>query len=354
MARRSISVRLAAPALLLGVLAAGCSDDDGGSGGLASGDDYTVLGALAEVPADWGDEQLLVSTADLAAVTELLGVEPPSIGDEDATFAWASAVTGARREGETVVAAPPQVVGMQSLASIGEFDAELGWSVADVDAFVEAGLPPGVMTVIAGEVDSSTFDDADVEDLGDGLVTAGEGEDHAADLAGRTAARPLGTPLRMAADDGKLVATGVTERARWWLDGRQDTLAEDADVAAAAEALDGVDVVSAVLQRGVPSEREASGVAVQGVGWSEDDGEAVMTFVYVGVDESSAEGLVERVEDAFAGDSVRTRQPIADLLVLDDVVAEGRVVVATVRPGPDGSPRTAYDMLMARDLPFVL
>lgn len=355
MARRSISVRLAAPALLLGVLAAGCSDDGGGTdGGLVSGDGYSVLGALAEVPADWDDERIVVSTADLAAMTELLGVDPPSVADQDATFAWANAVTGARREGETVFAAVPQVVGLQYLAFIDEIDAELGWSVADVDAFVEAGLPPGVMAVVAGDVDGSTFDGGEVEDLGDGIVTAGSGDDHQTNLEERTSARPLGTPLRMATDDGKLVASGVTDRVRWWLDGREDTLAEDADFAAAAGALDDVDVVSAVLERPAESERGSSGPVVHGVGWSEEDGEAVITFVYVSTDEDGAEDLRARVEDAFGGDSLVSRRPISDLLELDDVVAEGNVVVATVRLGSDGSPRTAYDMLMARDLPFAL
>src|SRR5690606_1985001 len=143
---------------------------------------YSVLGALAEVPAAWDDERIVVSTADLAAVTEILDVDPPSVDDEDATFARANAVTGARREGEPVFAAPPQVVGLQYLASIDEIDEELGWSVADVDAYVEAGLPPGVMAVLAGDVDSSTFDDAEVEDLGDGIVTAGSGDDHQTNL----------------------------------------------------------------------------------------------------------------------------------------------------------------------------
>src|SRR5690606_10685044 len=106
---------------------------------------------------------------------------------------WLAALTGVRTDGPTSVFVPlASSFQINQAASIDEFEAEVGWSVLDADTFVEAIKAPRSFMVISGDFDDDVFDDADVIELPEGIVTAGEGKDHLTDLANRTAARPLG------------------------------------------------------------------------------------------------------------------------------------------------------------------
>ncbi|QGG94317.1 hypothetical protein [Actinomarinicola tropica] len=348
------------PLFALTLAATACGDDDGGSGdGLSAGDGFSVEGALAELP-DLGEPGAIVSVADLDAATELSGAERPDPADADAVREWLMGVSGADREADVFV---PIAETLQPQGRIDEFAAELGWSVADVSTFAETSLPPRRVLVVSGDgLDDDVFDDADVVELEDDIVTAGEGEDHESDLEGTTAARPIGTPLRMAADDGRLVASPVTALVRGWLDDDLDTLADDEAHAAVAAALDGADVYAAVLW----SQEAGSGSGgsdgpgltasfdVVGIGWSIVGGEPVVTIAHHFADEATAEEQAERIRAILEeGKSLVTAQPMSDVLSLDEVTTDGAVTVATVRPAEGGFLGTPMQMLMQRDVLFV-
>jgi len=116
--------------------------DSGGGGveagsGLRSGDGYSVEAALAELPASVGTDGLLIQTADLAAATELSGLERPTGFGIDELSGWILPLTGVEAEDQPVapVFVPlAEVFNRQQIARIEEFDEELGWSLVDVDA----------------------------------------------------------------------------------------------------------------------------------------------------------------------------------------------------------------------------
>ncbi|HEX7134503.1 MAG TPA: hypothetical protein VF228_18155 [Iamia sp.] len=330
--------------------AVGCGGDDPDH--LAAGDDFSVEAALADLPVPDGDEGLTVTVFDLEAAGEAndAGERPGS--DDDDVGGWFLTATGtATEEGEDfppVFVPPAEVLGTERIASIEEIESELGWSALDVDAVAEVLLPPFRFGVVAGDVGDDTFADAGLE-ADDGVVRIGEGEDGETDPAGATAARPLGTPLSMAAEDGRLAVGSSGDDVAAWLDGEPATLAEEDDLRGVAAVLDEAGAVAAYLTTATPSSGSYTAV---GIGWAVEDGEPRITIAYAYEDEEAAEGAVDEVEAAYDATSAITAAPIADQLALDDVEVDGAVVVAHVRPGPEGRPQTPFAMLQQRDVPF--
>ncbi len=350
--RRSPALVIAALLLPAGLVA--CSDDGGGDR-LASGDGFSVEGGLAELaaPRDIDEGQLVTLTVvDLEAAAAANGDAAPE--DEEAL----------------VFVPPIEVLGGSRGARAEEVEDELGWSLDDVDALAEVVAPPFRFAVVTGDVDEDTLADADLAHDGD-VYSAGEGEDLEANPDDVTAARPIGTPLRMVVDDGRLAASSSTAAVEGWLGDDAGTLADDEDLAGVAAALDEAGVASAFLARGdltsraaaVPDEELAERLADElpiaepfsavGIGWAAEDGEAVMTVAYAFADEDTATAAVTQVEAAFTGDSLQTRRPLTDLVTVEEVESDGAVVVAHLTLGEDGRPQVLADMLINRDLPFV-
>ncbi len=342
---RRTAVVVSALALATGTTA-GCSDD--GPDRLAAGDGFSVEAALAELPVPTEDgDGLTVVAFDLEAAAEANGAgERPTAGGEE-LGRWLLTTTGtATPEGEDgfppVFLPPVEVLGSQSIAQVEEIEDEVGWSVLDVDAVAEATLPPQRFGVVTGAVGEDTFADAGLEPDEDGVVSVGEGEDGETDPDDTSAARPLGTALRMAADGDRLAVSSSTEAAAEWRNGEAETLAEDDDLRAIAAVLDDADALSAYLT----VVGDGLGFTAVGFGWSVEDGEPRMTLAFAYDDEGAAEDGAGGIETALTGDR------IADQVALDEVEADGRVVVAHVRPGPEGRPQSTLDMLVQRDGPF--
>jgi hypothetical protein len=350
--RRSPALVLAALLLPAGLVA--CSDDGGGDR-VAAGDGFSVEGGLAELaaPPDADEGQMITLTVvDLDAAAAANGGAAPD--DEEAL----------------VFVPPIEALGGSRGARADEVEAELGWSLDDVDALAEVVAPPFRFAVVTGDVDEDALARADLAQDGE-IYSAGDGEDLEQDPDDVTAARPIGAPLRMAVDDGRLAASSSTAAVEGWLEGDGDTLAADDDLAAVAAALDEADAVSAFLARGdltsraaaIPDEEVAERLADElpiaepfsavGVGWGAEDGEAVMTVAYAFGDEDTATAAVTQVEAAFTGASLQTRRPLTDLVTVEEVEADGSVVVAHLTLGEDGRARVLADMLISRDLPFV-
>jgi hypothetical protein len=359
----------------VGLLAAACS----GSGGdtLGTGDGYSVLGALAELPAEAGDGEVMVVTADLQAATEAAQLERPDAPEASAVLEWLSPLTGGPREtGPLPVFVPlGDVFNPPYLARHEEFADELGWSVTEVDAFVEASAPPRMFAVVTGDF----ADDAPLGEPGaEGIVTVGEEEDLAADPGNGTAARPLGRPLHQVRKEQRLAVTRSSGQAAAWASGPEATLAGHEALAAAAGALDEAGAFSAVLVAGTsmtlpealgPNASESTLKELEeeyrdllpaipftavGVGWSTDErGGAEVTVAYVLPDEDAAEQAVTALgRQLEEGDSLRGR-PLAELITLREAARDGNVAVLTLGV-PEGSrPGVVYQLLQDRDLPFL-
>lgn len=359
-------------ALVLATGLAGCGGDDDG-GDLAAGDGFSVEAALAElaVPDGQDDQLVMVSVADLDAAAAANDAGPRPDAPDDEAAEWLRTVAGSSG-GETtpIVMVPPVDVVGGSRATPADAEDELGWSLLDVEAVAEVVAPPFRFAVVAGDLDEDTLADADLARDGD-VFSVGVGEDGDIDPDATTAVRPIGAPLRMAAADGRLAVSTSTGAVEDWVGGEAETLADDDDLAAVAAALDDGDVVSAYLARGdftstavalgnpEAAAQAADSLAISepfaavGIGWASDDGRPVFTVAYAFADEGAAADGSEQVEAAYAeGASLQTRQPLADLVELEEVTTDGAVVVARLTPVEEGRPQVLADMLLSRDLPF--
>src|SRR5690606_35162533 len=166
----------------------------------------------------------------------------------------------------------------------------------------EQSTPPATFAVVAGDLDGALRDD--LPEVADGVVTAGEGEDLATDVANQTVARPLGMPLRLAERPGLVAASPGTTAVADWVAGPERTMADHDELAAVAAALDDADVLATALatgssmaladalgETGSPEQvaaLEADLGAVLppapfrtvGIGWGVEDGAADVTIAY--------------------------------------------------------------------------
>lgn len=368
MQRRRALALLAAPLLL----ATACSDDDsGGSGGaFGSGSSFSVESALAELPSRFDTDGLTIQVGDLAAASEVVEAERPTSADDDRLIPWSMELTAYGEGSRSVFVPIAEQLGHQYLARNVEIDEELGWSIVDVDAFVEALIPPHAMLVAVGEgIDPTRVRAAEVVEVGDGVVTAGEGEDLHTHLDAITAARPLGRPLRMAPQDGRIaVGRVLADIERWADDEPDDTLADIEAYRGLAEHLDGADPYAAVIHRmsgasdprtemaleSTDTPRLTAGYDLVGLAWSSVDGEPVITIVHRWTGESAAAEQADLLRRIFEdGRSVQSGHQLSDLVTVDDVAAEGQFTITTLSLVDDTPAIAPYQMLMSRDLPFL-
>ncbi len=368
---------LALPALVLLAPATVPSDDP--SPHLSSGDDYTVLGALAELPVSTDTDGLMVQTGDLVAATALAGLERPSEPDLDAVVSWIYPLTGLPRGDESF--APlfvplGQVFSYENLRDIAEFDTALGWSLVDANAFVEQSTPPDSFAVITGSFDETTLN-PELTEVADGVVSYGEGEDFETNLSDSNPVDRLGRPVRLAQDGDRIAASFSTPFAQEWLAGPVETLADDAALAAVAAALDDADVVAAVLTRVEPGVGQLGGGTISSevlaelqdvvqdqvppapfdavdFGWNAVDGEAIITVAYRFSSADEAVDSVVPLENLYReGTSFATNQPISEFVTIEDIAATGDVVSVSLSIPDDSRPQVIYEMLLQRDLPFI-
>lgn len=318
----------------LALALAACGEDDDASPDNAAG--FSVLAALGEVPA--GVEGM-IETGDIAAALELAEITRTDARDGESVAAWLMRVTGVPVDG---VAGPVFVpvateLGLTTAQRTDEFHDELGWSLVDVDWFIAAGQPPARFTVAGGQFQDSALEG--LPEVAEGVVTAGEGDDHFVDLQGRTAARPLGDPLRLARDGERIAMSKSTPLVQRWLEGGQ-SLADDPDLAAVAEVLDEVGSIGAFLYAiGAP---EGSDVLGFGIGWNVDGETPVITVVHRFVGEPSADAVRADWEEALVRDSGHE---------LADVQVDGQNAVVSLRV-VGGSPGRILGMMMDRSLPY--
>lgn len=369
-AMKHVLVAVASASLLLAACGDAGSESAGGGDGLGVGDDYTVLGALAELPPA-PVSSFMVLTGDLTTAGELAGLERPDELDVAAVGAWLGPLTGGPSDDPVPVMVPGPEALSQSSSQYEDVHELAGWTLLDVDSFVEFSTHPHVFTVVTGDFADDTLDH--LPEVAEGVRTVGEGEDGLVNFDQISAVSRTGQPVRMALGEGKLALGGDTRVVQSWVTGVGQTLADDESLARLAVALDSVDVVSAMLvtkQLGgfahfpMPShddleipdleflpEHPFSAVAL---GWAVEGDEPRIVLAYHHFSADSAEASVDQLETLFAeGETVRGGFALADLMEVVEISAEGRVVTAVLRPVEPGTPRTVVNLLMNQDVPFI-
>lgn len=369
-----IATTIALGALTL--VAAGCGDDSSNQGA----DDGSLLGLLGEVPASAvdGAEAVEIIFGDLEAATAGAGLERPDPADATAVRDWSAVITGVMSpvEPEFRFVIPGDSLTPTSWVRLDEMRAELGWTVGDLDQFVDvAALPSRFMVATVREGVEDSIGDA-IGDADDGIWFLG-GEDFAVDVAGSTAARPIGESLRIAAGDGLLAVSRSTPPLAEWIDGPEESLADDEGLAAVAGALDDAGAYTAMILDGTDHsiagalgatagpERTAAILDELGDGLPEpfgtvgyglstdDDAVTTATIVYRFASEEAATDGAERIGALITdGTSFVTRAPVSERLTLIDATADGQLVIVTVG-FVDTAPHALLGMLLQRDLPFV-
>jgi hypothetical protein len=372
--RRSPALVMAIAAGLAGCSAGlvGCSDDGGGDR-LASGDDFSVEAALAElpVPPDTDDQPIAATVLDLDAASDAAGLERPAAGtDGDALQEWYAALSfpGDDEDIPPIPVPPFDAFGLGRAPADTVAD-EIGLDLGAVDALAQVAAPPFVFGVAQGAVAADDLAGADLAER-DGVFSLGSGEDLEPSPDDASAARPTGAPLRLAVEDDRLASSATTDALEGWRDGEGDRLGDDDAWSEVAAALDGDDAVGAVLMeasydrpagaRETAEQVEATEelvpigepFTVVGLGFAVEDGEPAVTVAYAFADDDAAETAVDQVERAFAESvSLIDRAPISDRVDVREVEADGRVVIARLRL-VDTQPTRLITMLNTRDTPF--
>ena len=358
--------------LIASLALAACSSDDESGGGDDGGG--TIESLLDEIPASANTEpaNIMIVAGDVDRAAEAAGVTPYDADTTtDEMLDTITLLTGISRNDEPakVHIVLPEAVSPNYLNLNDEIHDELGWSIVDVNTFIEIQNPPNQFTVMRADVTADEIDDAAGE-AEDGIWSLG-GEDLEVDPANRTAARELGESLRMALDDDLLAVSRTTPPVRDWLDDDGETLADDEALVSIAQALDAADVYSSMIMvndfsivaalgsRGNPEQIEKfmTGTTLiepfdaLGAGLSVVDDEAVGMLVYHYPTEDAAESAVDSIRAVFEeGSSLVSNRAISDLFELSDVQADGDVVVASFGFG-DALPGSIWSMVYTRDLP---
>lgn len=371
--RFSQGAALLAVGLLAGVTACSDAQGQGQEGRELSAESaresprYAVAYALAQLPQVNVEGPVTIQTSDLTSASAAAGLERAT--DVDGVHQWLDPLLGQPTAGVFAPVFVPlaTLFNAPRLQDHGEFVAELGWSLIDVDWFVELSTPPETFTVVAGDFDETSLA-IDLVDVGDGVVSAGEGDDYELDLTDTTVARPTGMPLRVARAEGLIAASPATDLVGGWAASTVSTFADHAELAAVAAALDDANVVSAMLVTGASASiadvAGAGGPAelgsllpadpfdTVGIGWAAEDGAGV-TVVYHFASEDAATAAVPAFESVLADATLLSGDPLSQVLTLEDATHEGQVVVLTLAAPSTQSPAFIADLLMNRDVPFL-
>jgi hypothetical protein len=355
---------LAVVSVCAGLAIAACGGDGErtrSEGRFGSGESFSILAGLAEVPvrvtdlsSDVDQSDLVeVLVGDLAAASAAAGrSRPEKSADDREVVEWARSIT----EGAVFVPIPRELATGGGIALAQDYRDEVGFALNDVDSYVWWYALPESGAVWAGGLSVAA-----TSEVADGVVSLGEGEDFAFDPSQRSVARSIGAPLRFAERDGLVLSTKSTRVALDWLDGASDRLAGDPVFAAAASALDERDVIGAVMVRADHSEPDdRSDALIQqpfdliSIGWALESGEPLITVVYSFATPESASTASSDIDAVFSTAPLSNGQPISEIVTLDAVTVDGSQVIATLKMADGGrGPEFLYQMLLRPESPFM-
>lgn len=304
-------------------------------------EDFSVLGALAELPVDAAGPGSLVTMADVQQVLDENGV---SFGapDDRQTLRDLARLTG----GPGDPADPPMIPPSALMPQAGkDLAAIVGFTVFDVTRFAASERPPNGVAVIAGAFDARTLPSS-LTDLGGGLLTDVDAPDNEVSLEDHgTRLNKLGAPTRFAVRDGRIAYSTSTPVVRAWIDGGT-TLADDPAHAAVAGFLDDADVASAVFTVGSASPPAPfvtpAPFDLVGVGWKR--GATIVAYHFASPDEAAAG--VDALRTAWAEDPGQSGRPLSSWFTVQSAEAVGDVVGVTLQPTATGRAVSIYQMVL--------
>ena len=401
--------RLALPVLVGLLVLTSCSGDDGG-GSESSGDDDesseseavvdddagAMTQALSLVPDDDASAELVIVN-DYAAAGEALDLDRPEAGASPEEIAdWFVPITAGNED---------LIGGLgysnrfgNDLVEDEAWREELGWAPLDVDIAVDVqgqdGLgyyafigdfdPDEIEDTVTDE-DNPWADELEVEEQnGTEYYTWGD-DPTEFDPERISPARRLGQGGNMAVLDGAVLWAFETDVLEDGIDaatGEEDSLADNDELGALAEAMDEAGAVGAAfsanghtfddviafgefedtLTEGVPEdlsdqiedeiedvpalapyEAFATGVTIG------DDGPQMLVAL-LHDDEDAAEENVDNLETVIEeGESVRTNAPWSEMVRLDDTEVDGEILVATLDVDLPSQANLWLDILFTRD-----
>lgn len=349
----------------------GTGSDEGTAAVDAEGFDVTAL--VDGVPRVALEPGWALTVTDYERLGEIAGVSAPT-GDPSAEelTRWWLVVLGGIDNPETGEPPPIAVVAPQALSTADpRTRSELGFDVAEVSSSADVTAPPMAFTVLTGDFDPDAA--TGLVDLGDGIMTWGDGEDFLVDVQnGDPLISPLGTPVRVGRRGDEIALSSSTPAVRAWLDGDETALAEPG-VADFARIMDGFGpvtaglymtaphslAVEANLMGGDPPEgvepyvlEHGPGLVGYGVDVADSTRTAVITYHFDSAGDAAAAAPV--IGDWLTeGLSSRTGMAFDEFFTVSEVQAEDAVVVVHLELAPDAPPTIPHQMILSLDIvPF--
>jgi hypothetical protein len=297
--------------------------------------DDSIVAMLALLPPMDAEEIGLVSVSRWHAAADAYGVAVPADGaSSDDVLDYLTALT----TGDGGVAQASDLVGLRT-AAITSTEDEFGFGRQQIAADISAGSPPQVHQAARGDFDPDAIvettlsgpvaDDAEEVDVRDVPVLRWR-DDFDVDfeqvnaLSSTGAAGRLGLP-----DEHTLLYAGYDDGIEGLVTAQQggESLADDDDLVAVADALDAEGTLSAQLTYR-PDGSDLPYVAA-GVGLVWDDG-GRLVLAYSTGSESDAAAVASAVEDRVtSGRTAAGDRPWSELLSDPDIGTEGSLVTAT-------------------------
>lgn len=329
---------------------------------------FSIRGTIESLPQPV-ESSYPIAVGDLEAGAQALGLETPETAEEKRD--WMTALGVARPDSAVTFLLPRDLSSETGMVE----EPELGFDITQVSSWAEVGIRPDAQ-VLSGDFDEGTLS-PDLIDLGEGVLSAGEGEDGYSSLEGRTPLRPIGQPLRVGQDGDRIVLSGNTRTVQNWLTGQGPTLAQDEAVLETADQLDALGAISGyfLVQPGGGSGIEAllgsSGTpelaeqllaemeqwaitqpfGVVAIGTAVDGAAARDIVVYHFGSESAAKDAAEQVERAWTEGKYQQGDPVTEMFTLVETAAQGSTVVA-VLDREQARSDTLTMMLIRRDGPL--
>jgi hypothetical protein len=361
------------------LLVVACSGDDDGAtlgGGGGGGDLATVSSALAALPDDGKDHELIV-WGDLSRADDIGGLERPHDPGDDKVgpylLSLTGAVSGGSESAEPLSLLPPEAAHVERANELPAFVDDVGWNILQVDRFVERQAPPDSVTLLAGDFDAGALTHA-MGKPSDDRWHAGSGKTGNVDIEKTTPARPLGETqwltlaggghrLAITASPDSADAVGAAEKG----DGK--VVGDDPTMRALAGAVDDQKPYAAMVvpdgfagaaTAGATSPAQAQALCgdalpepTDGVATAiaDDDG-PVIVIALSQASTSAAKANADALEKTVAnGTSAVSNQRWSDLVTLDKVstTGGGKVVVARLRPVEPAQAALWSRMVEARD-----
>lgn len=334
MARR-VTVILTALSLLATAACSGPNTDG----------DWTVTAALEDLPVAVARGGSFIAAADVDGALKAAGLTPSD--DITQVTQWVGPFSRGIPVGDGAPAAPfvpfpDEVTGVPA----GLFEATAGFHIGEVSSFASVAAPPLSLAVYEGIDDYSLPEN--LAPVKDGIVTDIEGEDGEADSEAAGALSPLGRPTRFATKDGAVALSSYTNLLEDWKDGGE-TVADEPAFSDVAEALDKVDVLSAVLTLAAGwqgrGEAPATPFDTVGLGWSADAMHVVYRFTEA--------PDVDALERLWRDTTLLSDEPMSDYLTVESVNLDDKVATVTLKPVGDTPSGLLVSLLMSGEPLFL-